>query len=76
MAGCVCGGLGCAGVAGDVALKGLIPRCFEHVFEAVAAESGSKKFLVRASYLEVYNEVSVLQHALGQNPLQPQARTG
>ena len=43
------------GVAGDAELKGIIPRVFEHVFDAIATIE-SKEFLVRASYLEIYNE--------------------
>ncbi|KAL1471037.1 hypothetical protein MTO96_023955 [Rhipicephalus appendiculatus] len=35
--------------------KGIIPRSFEHVFEAIAA-ADSSKYLVHASYLEIYNE--------------------
>ncbi|KAG8506658.1 Kinesin-like protein KIF17, partial [Galemys pyrenaicus] len=35
--------------------KGIIPRAFEHVFESVQCAENTK-FLVRASYLEIYNE--------------------
>ena len=35
--------------------KGLIPRCCEELFERVAAD-GERQYLVRASYIEVYNE--------------------
>lgn len=35
--------------------KGIIPRSFEHVFET-AAVSSDVKFLIHASYLEIYNE--------------------
>jgi hypothetical protein len=35
--------------------KGIIPRAFEHIFEAVGIDS-TKKYLIRASYLEIYNE--------------------
>ncbi|XP_077499049.1 osmotic avoidance abnormal protein 3-like [Amblyomma americanum] len=35
--------------------KGIIPRSFEHVFEAIATADASK-YLVHASYLEIYNE--------------------
>ncbi|CAN8010889.1 unnamed protein product, partial [Ixodes pacificus] len=35
--------------------KGIIPRAFEHIFEAIAAADASK-YLVHASYLEIYNE--------------------
>ena len=38
-------------------LKGLIPRAFNQVFDSIATKSGeSTEFLVRASYLEIYNE--------------------
>ncbi|XP_009994071.1 PREDICTED: kinesin-like protein KIF17 [Chaetura pelagica] len=35
--------------------KGIIPRAFEHIFESVQCAENSK-FLLRASYLEIYNE--------------------
>ena len=35
--------------------KGIIPRAFEHIFEAVSVAEGTK-YLVLASYLEIYNE--------------------
>uniref|UniRef100_A0AC35TYJ1 Kinesin motor domain-containing protein n=1 Tax=Rhabditophanes sp. KR3021 TaxID=114890 RepID=A0AC35TYJ1_9BILA len=35
--------------------KGLVPRAFEHIFEAVATTAHTK-FLVKASYVEIYNE--------------------
>ncbi|KAH0628779.1 hypothetical protein JD844_010296 [Phrynosoma platyrhinos] len=35
--------------------KGIIPRAFEHLFESVQCAENTK-FLVRASYLEIYNE--------------------
>jgi hypothetical protein len=40
-------------------LKGIIPKSVSHIFGAIDenTESGkAKKFLVRCSYLEVYNE--------------------
>lgn len=40
---------------GSQSQKGMIPRAFEHIFEAVASDT-SKKYLIRASYLEIYNE--------------------
>ena len=36
--------------------RGIIPRAFEHIFEAIATSDGTK-YLVHASYLEIYNEV-------------------
>lgn len=35
--------------------QGIIPNSFEHVFSAIGA-SANKQYLVRASYLEIYNE--------------------
>ncbi|XP_077867468.1 osmotic avoidance abnormal protein 3-like isoform X1 [Saccoglossus kowalevskii] len=35
--------------------RGIIPRAFEHIFENIGA-SDSMKYLVHASYLEIYNE--------------------
>ena len=40
---------------GTTGQRGMIPRAFEHIFEAVASDT-SKKYLIRASYLEIYNE--------------------
>ena len=38
---------------------GIIPLSFEHVFEAIASADDSCQFLVRASYIEIYNEVEL-----------------
>ncbi|CAF1489457.1 unnamed protein product [Adineta steineri] len=35
--------------------RGIIPRSFEHIFEASSVAAGTK-YLIRASYLEIYNE--------------------
>ncbi|UJR31559.1 hypothetical protein I4U23_019046 [Adineta vaga] len=35
--------------------RGVIPRSFEHIFEASSVTAGTK-YLIRASYLEIYNE--------------------
>ncbi|XP_030585621.1 kinesin-like protein KIF17 isoform X6 [Archocentrus centrarchus] len=43
------------GVSQPAAQKGIIPRAFEHVFESIQCAENTK-FLVRASYLEIYNE--------------------
>ncbi|XP_030363776.1 kinesin-like protein KIF17 isoform X2 [Strigops habroptila] len=43
------------GVVDPSAQKGIIPRAFEHIFESVQCAENAK-FLVRASYLEIYNE--------------------
>merc|ERR1719473_2629400 len=38
-------------------LKGVIPRSFNQIFEQIELRGGqSTEFLVRASYLEIYNE--------------------
>ncbi|XP_047438604.1 kinesin-like protein KIF17 [Mugil cephalus] len=43
------------GVSEPMAQKGVIPRAFEHIFESIQCAENTK-FLVRASYLEIYNE--------------------
>ena len=37
-------------------LRGIIPKAVRHVFGCIDGSSGGKKFLVRCSYLEIYNE--------------------
>jgi kinesin family protein 3/17 len=37
-------------------LKGIIPNSFAHIFGAIAKAEDDVKFLVRVSYLEIYNE--------------------
>lgn len=37
-------------------LRGIIPNSFQHIFDYVGAAEKSLQFLVRASYLEIYNE--------------------
>lgn len=45
------------GVNDPPELRGIIPRAFAQVFEMIAARGGENtEFLVRASYLEIYNE--------------------
>lgn len=36
--------------------KGIIPRCFKHIFGFIDGDTSDRKFLVRCSYLEIYNE--------------------
>ncbi|XP_041836083.1 kinesin-like protein KIF17 isoform X2 [Melanotaenia boesemani] len=43
------------GVSQPAPQKGIIPRAFEHIFESIQCAENTK-FLVRASYLEIYNE--------------------
>jgi kinesin family protein 3/17 len=35
-------------------LRGIIPNSFKHIFDKISIEE--KQYLVRASYLEIYNE--------------------
>ena len=49
-------------------LNGIIPNSFEHIFEHIAANSGpKKKYMVQASYLEIYNEE--VRDLLGKDPV-------
>jgi kinesin family protein 3/17 len=43
------------GKADPAQLRGVIPNSFQHIFEHIA-NAKDKQFLVRASYLEIYNE--------------------
>lgn len=43
------------GIPQPLAQRGIIPRSFEHIFEAISVAEGTK-YLVLASYLEIYNE--------------------
>lgn len=42
--------------ADDEASRGLMPRSFEFLFRRIKEDSADSEFLVRASYLEIYNE--------------------
>merc|ERR1719238_2401618 len=53
------------GPEGNEELAGVIPRTFEHIFKNINTTPG-KKFLVRASYLEIYNEE--IRDLLSKNP--------
>lgn len=44
-----------SGVPKDPQLKGIMPRSFETVFKQIECDT-QKQYLVRASYLEIYNE--------------------
>ncbi|XP_051803774.1 kinesin-like protein KIF17 isoform X2 [Acanthochromis polyacanthus] len=55
------------GVTEPAAQKGVIPRAFEHIFESIQCAENTK-FLVRASYLEIYNEE--IRDLLGSNTKQ------
>jgi hypothetical protein len=43
------------GITNPATQRGIIPRAFEHIFESIDA-SENMKYLVHASYLEIYNE--------------------
>ncbi|ORZ31702.1 P-loop containing nucleoside triphosphate hydrolase protein [Catenaria anguillulae PL171] len=44
------------GVRNIPELRGIIPNSFEHIFSHIRSAGAGVKFLVRASYLEIYNE--------------------
>jgi hypothetical protein len=44
-----------SGLPKDPTLKGVMPRAFETIFKSIECDS-KKQYLVRASYLELYNE--------------------
>lgn len=45
------------GVRDDPELRGIIPNAFEHIFSSIQLlGTGNCQYLVRASYLEIYNE--------------------
>lgn len=44
------------GVRAVPGLRGVIPNSFPHIFGHIAKAEGDTRFLVRVSYLEIYNE--------------------
>ena len=40
----------------DLELQGIVPRSIRYIFEAINNAATSKKYLVRISFLELYNE--------------------
>ena len=46
--------------------KGIMPRSFEDVFKRIEGDSEQTQFLIRASYLEIYNEE--IRDLLAKNP--------
>lgn len=44
------------GVPDDPALRGIIPNSFAHIFGCINENEEGKRFLIRCSYLEIYNE--------------------
>mmetsp|Transcript_29078 Transcript_29078/g.65812 ORF Transcript_29078/g.65812 Transcript_29078/m.65812 type:complete len:796 (-) Transcript_29078:211-2598(-) len=49
-----------------VELQGLLPRSFTHIFSQIDTMAQSTKYLVRGSYLEIYNEE--IRDLLSKNP--------
>ena len=43
-------------MAGTESSPGIIPNCFKHIFGYIDSNNDGMKFLVRCSYLEIYNE--------------------
>jgi len=45
------------GLKGGKSQKGIIPNAFDHIFGYFDdSNNNNKKFLIRCSYLEIYNE--------------------
>ena len=44
------------GYYGEEDTKGIIPKAFSHIFGFIDSTEDDTKFLVRCSYLEIYNE--------------------
>ena len=44
------------GIVDQPDLRGVIPNAFHHIFGFIKTEGESKKFLVRCSFVEIYNE--------------------
>ena len=44
------------GVPENPDLRGIIPNCFAQIFGFIDESHSGMKFLVRCSYLEIYNE--------------------
>ena len=46
------------GIRTDPVLRGIIPRSFDQIFEAINTDGGGegKKFLVAVSYVEIYSQ--------------------
>lgn len=58
------------GEASTEELKGIIPKSVNHIFGFIDGQSDVKKFLVRCSYLEIYNEniLDLLTHFNTEGP--------
>ncbi|KAJ3324199.1 Kinesin-like protein kif3a [Blyttiomyces sp. JEL0837] len=59
-------------------LRGIIPNSFEHIFSHIKLSSINTQYLVRASYLEIYNEdiLDLLNPKAGKLELKERADTG
>ena len=44
------------GIPNDPVQRGIIPNCFAKIFGFIDEKNTDMKFLVRCSYLEIYNE--------------------
>ena len=44
------------GIITDPQLRGVIPNAFDHIFGFIKTEGESKKFFLRCSFVEIYNE--------------------
>jgi len=55
-----------SGVENNETEKGIMPRSFEDIFKNIKLDSNETQFLVRASYLEIYNEE--IRDLLSKNP--------
>ena len=54
------------GAESDPVEKGIMPRSFDDVFKRIEGDSEQTQFLIRASYLEIYNEE--IRDLLSKNP--------
>ena len=45
-----------AGIRDNPELRGILPNSFEHIFAHIALAKPNERYLVRASYMEIYNE--------------------
>ena len=48
--------MGNMGEQGNDEQKGIIPKSVKHIFGCIDGENEHMKYLVRCSYLEIYNE--------------------
>lgn len=55
-----------AGKEDDHKQRGVMPRAFEDIFKSIEGDSVKTQFLIRASYLEIYNEE--IRDLLSKNP--------